>query len=132
MTIILLIFGFLLIGINVIALKKDSRSFTKIVNDEKESVNSTREIEDAIFNLQMELEEIKLIINENIKKEVIPEEKPREIVHNEVYDKSEKKNNVKIDEVRELLDKGMTLEDIAQKLQIGKGELLLIKELYLK
>lgn len=126
MTIVLLILGFCLIGINIIALKKD----------EKEHVNSIKEIEEAIFNLQMEMEEIKLIINNNKSKEVVIEEKPMEIVHNEVqsilHDKIEKKNNVKIDEVRELLDKGLTLEDIAQKLQIGKGELLLIKELYLK
>ncbi|ERI91266.1 hypothetical protein HMPREF1982_03225 [Clostridiales bacterium oral taxon 876 str. F0540] len=43
-----------------------------------------------------------------------------------------KSNSVKIDEINSMLNKGYSVEDIATKLGIGKGEVLLIKELYLK
>lgn len=41
-------------------------------------------------------------------------------------------NSVKIDEINELLSKGLSIEEVGAKLGIGKGEILLIKELYLK
>lgn len=44
----------------------------------------------------------------------------------------EKSNGVKVDEVGRLLKKGISIDEICEKLSIGKGEVLLIKELYLK
>lgn len=41
-------------------------------------------------------------------------------------------NNVKINEIAELLEKGHSVDDICERFKIGKGELLLIKDLYLK
>jgi hypothetical protein len=41
-------------------------------------------------------------------------------------------NNLKIEDVRNLFNKGLTIEEIATELNIGKGEVLLIKELYLR
>lgn len=41
-------------------------------------------------------------------------------------------NSLKVDEVKELLLQGIADDEIAQRLNIGKGEVLLIKELYLK
>jgi hypothetical protein len=41
-------------------------------------------------------------------------------------------NNLKIEEVRSLFDKGLNVDEIASQLNIGKGEVLLIKELYLR
>ncbi|HCO74837.1 MAG TPA: hypothetical protein DIT16_08300 [Clostridium sp.] len=43
-----------------------------------------------------------------------------------------KSNSLKVEEVKELLGEGLSEESIAQRLNIGKGEVLLIKELYLK
>lgn len=43
-----------------------------------------------------------------------------------------KGNSLKVEEVKELLGEGLSEESIAQRLNIGKGEVLLIKELYLK
>jgi hypothetical protein len=42
------------------------------------------------------------------------------------------KNNIRIKEIGDLLDKGVALDDICEKYNIGKGEVLLIKELYLR
>lgn len=41
-------------------------------------------------------------------------------------------NSLKVEDVKELLGQGLSEDTIAQRLSIGKGEVLLIKELYLK
>lgn len=41
-------------------------------------------------------------------------------------------NNIKVDEIRKLLDNGLSVDEISEKIGIGKGEILLIKELYIK
>jgi len=46
--------------------------------------------------------------------------------------KNEMSNNIKIDEISKLLALGLSIEEISEKLDIGRGEVLLIKELYLK
>ncbi len=43
-----------------------------------------------------------------------------------------KGNSLKVEEVKALLAEGLSEEGVAQQLNIGKGEVLLIKELYLK
>ncbi len=43
-----------------------------------------------------------------------------------------KSNSLKVEDVKELLGQGLSEDTIAQRLSIGKGEVLLIKELYLK
>ncbi len=43
-----------------------------------------------------------------------------------------KSNSLKVEDVKKLLLQGLSDEQIAQSLNIGKGEVLLIKELYLK
>ncbi|WP_017415655.1 DUF6115 domain-containing protein [Clostridium tunisiense] len=44
----------------------------------------------------------------------------------------ETSNNLKIEDVKNLFNQGLTLDEIAKKLNMGKGEVLLIKDLYLK
>ena len=140
MTILLLIFGFFLIIINIIALRKEDKSFDKVINNAKENVENydieimrlRKEMGETILELQQEIETLKMEIALN-KESIVEDVEIEEPIYEEVFhDKIEKKNNVKIDEVKHLLDEGMSLEDICERLQIGKGELLLIKELYLK
>lgn len=45
---------------------------------------------------------------------------------------NELSNNIKIDEINKLLALGLSIEEISEKLSIGRGEVLLIKELYLR
>ncbi|MCY6370370.1 hypothetical protein [Clostridium ganghwense] len=45
---------------------------------------------------------------------------------------NESNNSIKINEIEKLIEEGLSLEEISDKLKIGKGEILLIKELYLK
>ncbi|MBU5483016.1 hypothetical protein KQI86_01675 [Clostridium sp. MSJ-11] len=144
-----------LITINVIAIKKEKKSFSKAMDNAEENINDysieilnlRKEMAETILQLQMEIEDLKESINcKSIKIEDLEEEKLIEDKNEEKLkersekkieekieeNKVEEKNNVKIDEVKQLIDKGMDLDQVAQHLQIGKGELLLIKELYLK
>lgn len=41
-------------------------------------------------------------------------------------------NSVKVDEISKLLNEGLNVEEIAEKIGMGKGEVILIKELYIK
>ncbi|MCD3298002.1 DUF6115 domain-containing protein, partial [Clostridium botulinum] len=41
-------------------------------------------------------------------------------------------NSLRLKQVQELIDKGLSIEEIADILKVGKGEILLIRELYLK
>lgn len=160
MTIFLLIIGLFLITINIIAIKKEKKSFSKAMDNAEENVNDCsieilnlrREMAETILQLQLEIEDLKESIScKNTKIEELEEEKLIEDKNEEKLkersekkieekkieekieeNKVEEKNNVKIDEVKQLIDKGMDLDQVAQHLQIGKGELLLIKELYLK
>ncbi|GAA0746190.1 hypothetical protein [Clostridium oceanicum] len=69
-------------------------------------------------------DEISKVKEENNKDDINVYEESNE------YNKEDK--NEKIKEVNKLLKKGCNVEHIANKLQIGKGEVLLIKELYAK
>ena len=62
--------------------------------------------------------------------EVIDSQKNNE----NLEEKSEKIQNGsnRIKEIGELLDKGTSIDEICEKFKMGKGELLLIKDLYLK
>jgi hypothetical protein len=60
---------------------------------------------------------------EQIKDEVSPKDYVNE---------NENKNSSKISVISELFDKGFSIDEICEKVQMGRGEILLIKELYLK
>ncbi|MHC1682513.1 MAG: hypothetical protein AB6733_06145 [Clostridiaceae bacterium] len=44
----------------------------------------------------------------------------------------EKNSSVKLEEIKKLLNQGLSVEEISEELNMGKGEVLLIIELYLK
>lgn len=56
------------------------------------------------------------------------------VVENNKSDETSKsnENNVKVTEIKTMLDEGLSVDEISEKIGIGKGEVLLIKELYLK
>lgn len=68
--------------------------------------------------------------------EVKTDESPDKNVINENKDHNPeittRPNSLKVEDVKKLLGQGLSDEVIAQNLNIGKGEVLLIKELYLK
>lgn len=86
-------------------------------NDERKNLNTD------IINVSADKYEDKI---ENLDYNNIEEENSQNI------DIKEESNNIKINEIEILINKGLSVDEISEKLCIGKGEVLLIKELYLK
>lgn len=158
--IFIIILGIILILLSYRVTKKEDNSFEKILEREEnttvrdydiEIIKIRKDMAETVLDLQKEIEELKLSINSlkeryteydnknnieyfNTKKVDIKEEVISNIdfsnkidVVNEGITRSEKQKKVKI-----LLDKGLSDDEICEKLSIGKGEILLIKNLLIK
>ncbi|MDD3223475.1 MAG: hypothetical protein PHX70_02025 [Clostridium sp.] len=158
-TFLLLLIGILLVVLNLRAIKDNS--FDKKMKEAKENTGDfelklgemRKEFAETVLELQKDIEELKddkkfanniksIHINDEYKDKGIYNENSEEInkdEHNEDNKKDNKKedskrpvNGAQIKEIEKLLKKGLSEDDISQKLGIGKGEILLIKDLYLK
>ncbi|QXE20292.1 hypothetical protein [Clostridium sp. 001] len=159
--IILIIAGILLVVLNFNAVCKEKKSFqdklnvkqNEMGNCELEIGKMRKEFAETILELQKEIEDLKTQGNHDSYEAILSEEVEEKLVEEEVEDikgdednteeepkKSENSdkvteaytNNVKIDEIRGLLKDNISVSDISEKTGIGKGEVLLIKELYAK
>lgn len=105
-----------------------------------------KEFAETVLELQEEIEELKNKIDTKENTE-IDENKDKEIFDDEITNVSsgpsqnekaaddkeqENSNNVKVNEIEKLVKKGLSVEEIAEELGIGKGEVLLIKELFIR
>ncbi|WP_023625313.1 hypothetical protein [Clostridium tyrobutyricum] len=131
-SIILFIIGILLIVFNAKSIFKEKNSFQNKLNESSGSIkdfdveigNLRHEFAETIFELQKQIEK-----NDNEVKDNYNMEKSES---SEEISKFENYNNVKIDEIKEMLDDNMSIDEISESTGIGKGELLLIEELYHK
>lgn len=158
--IFIIVLGIILILLNFRAIKKEGKSFEKIL--EREENNTTRDYDveiigirkdmaETVLDIQREIEDLKISIN-SLKKSHIESDNRNSVDNfeenkislkedvistidfsnkignsNEVSLQSEKQKKVKV-----LLDKGLSDDEICEKLSIGKGEILLIKSLLRK
>lgn len=152
---LIIIIGIILIFLNLKAITKEDKSFEKILAREEVNNNKDYDIEilkirtdmaEIVLDLQKEIEKLKLALNSikkieiqddniiktnnkneiNLDKDIISEidfSNKIESIKSESF-QSEKQRKVKL-----LLDKGLTDDEICEKLSIGKGEVLLIKSL---
>jgi len=139
---LIIIIGIILILVNYNAIKKEKKSFNNIFNHEVNNMEdfkvlieeNNEKFKETIFDIQKDIQDINEKFNSILKIENKSEKITVEKV--EIYDKmnvnSNSNNSVKINEIKDLLKQGFSIEDIAEKLNIGKGEVLLIKELYLR
>ncbi|KEH96933.1 hypothetical protein [Clostridium massiliodielmoense] len=160
--VILLIIGICLIVLNVRGLKKEKGSFHSVFSDQKINIDEVKveigilrkEFAETLLEIQSEM--IKLKDKLDIKEQVDIKEKlhindPKSYKENTIYDdkiedikdiididfnkknlEDKNGNDLRVKEVEELMKKGLSIEKIADILKVGKGEILLIKELYLK
>ncbi|QBD85162.1 hypothetical protein EQG73_08025 [Clostridium tetani] len=152
MQFVLLSIGIILIVLNISVIKKDknpkNENFSENLNiahdnmdkNEAEIMKMRKEMGETFYSIQEEIEDLKQqikgletkIINNNFKESIkksidILDEK--EIILPKVeYTNS---NNIKMEEVKKLIDKGKNIDEICEILNMGKGEVLLIKDLYL-
>ncbi|MBV4419125.1 hypothetical protein KM800_07240 [Clostridium tyrobutyricum] len=131
-SIILFTVGIALIVFNAKSIFRDKNSFQNKLNSNKDSIkdfdvqigNLRHEFAETVFELQKQIEENDNGVkgNDNVEKSE----------SNEEISKFENYNNVKIDEIKKMLDDNMSIDEISESTGIGKGELLLIEELYIK
>ena len=153
---VLLIIGICLIFLNVRGLSKEKNSFENVLNKEKVNIDDVKleigslrkEFAETLLEVQREIVAIKdkLDMEENLhtngdesyKEKTIYDDKIEnikdivDIDFNKEVVEDKKENKLRIKEVRDLIEKGLSIEEIADVLKVGKGEILLIKELYLK
>ncbi len=154
MWIALLIIGVLLIAFNIKAINKEKSSFSGKLKLKEQHLDEVmveigqirQEFAETLLTVQQSVEEIKTRVEDLENKQYngenvrIHSENPSDHAEIKAHgdtDASEinsdlKENNVKINEVEALLKENVSIEEISKRLGIGKGEVLLIKDLYLK
>ena len=64
--------------------------------------------------------------------EKIYDENKSEIIIDEQSTSTSNSNSAKVEEIKRLFSEGLSLEEISELLNLGKGEVLLIKDLYIR
>lgn len=151
---ITILIGLFLVIFNFMAVKKQKGSFADTLNYKQENMGELqlemgkmrKEFAETVLELQEEIEELKnkidtkenTKIDENIDKEIFDDEitnvssGPSQNEKAADDKEQENSNNVKVNEIEKLVKKGLSVEEIAEELGIGKGEVLLIKELFIR
>lgn len=129
--IILIVIGIVLIVFNVKAINNQKKSFDGILNDKQGNVKDyeieitklREEFSNTILELQKEIEQLKAKLKINDDSTVSSDDSENTV---------KSSNGVKVNEIKKLLDSGMSIDNICKELDMGKGEVLLVKELYVK
>ncbi|GCD08955.1 DUF6115 domain-containing protein [Clostridium tagluense] len=154
MTGLLIFIGLILVILNVLSIKKQNKSFKGALGNAIENTNDydirigelRREFSESILELQSELVQIKEIMkknevtNKNLDISYIEQAKHRENIEeiddeneNEIIiDEVHNKNSEKLEEIKRLFAEGLSVGEISEILHLGKGEVLLIKDLYIR
>ena len=129
--ILIVTIGILLIWVNRKEFKREKTNFKEVLTNRTDTIteveieiqNLRRDFAETIGVLQMDIKNLSKDID-NLKGTQVTEES---IIEND-FSNSGKSNNV--EEVKRLIEQGISIDDICKILSIGKGEVLLIKDLY--
>lgn len=147
MPIIIIIFGICLIIVNIISIKKEKRPFNSVLKYKEENMTEVnlelaalrKDFAETILELQTDIEELKRRINLLEEKDAIDiqnsEQKPiLNSSSNSIDVENDVINDINMDSksnrIKELIDLGLSDEEICEKLSLGKGEVLLVRNLY--
>jgi hypothetical protein len=153
MNIFLIVVGLVLILINFIPKRNKANSFVDILKNEEDLSNDydielmaiRKDMAESILDLQSEIAELREIINKtnknnneyDIKKmdktnDIVEEMEDYSPLVNEInYNNSNiEEKTTKTDIIRKMISEGHSDDDICEELNIGKGEVLLIRGLY--
>ncbi|HEY8890016.1 MAG TPA: hypothetical protein VIM70_07150 [Clostridium sp.] len=172
---LLIFIGLILIILNVLAIKKQNKSFNGVLGNAIGNIQDDdirigelrREFSESILELQSELMEIKEVmkvkehmeknyssINKNYQskqdeskklitidvaqqdkdtnKIIIDEFKQVKNNNKIMFDGSHNNSSEKVNEIKRLFNEGSSVDEVSEILHLGKGEVLLIKDLYIK
>lgn len=155
MIIIFLGIGIALIALNINKLKDDKKNnFLSVINEKEKDFSDIdleiakirKNIGESLTDLQLEIQDLreqvsylKFKINELEKNKNIEEltnirynkieKKEKNVIKNSVINEINFDNKSKKDKIKKLIEDGLTDEEICTSLDIGKGEVLLIRGL---
>ena len=153
MTGLLIFIGLILVILNVLAIIKHNKSFQGVLGDAIENTQDydirigelRREFSESILELQSELMHIKEGMDLKVEKtqtttsfleeanDIIDEEKIYDDNKNQsIIEQPHNTNSSKVDSIKRLFSEGLSVEEISEILHLGKGEVLLIKDLYIR
>ena len=126
-------------------IKKDKNTFSNVLKYKKEDITEfevklgaiRKDMAESLTELQQEILELKI---KSTNRTISLEDNNVSLKTNEIEylleGKEEVINNIskkgKSERIKELLDMGLTEDEICEKLSIGKGEVLLVKGLFKK
>ena len=134
---ILILFGIILIIVNIKAINKEEKSFSSVLKYKKEDISEIeveigrlrKDLAESLTELQEEILEIRSMV-EGKKVESVDVERLLDINEEDVI--NEINTRSKAVTIKELIDLGHTDDEICEKLSLGKGEVLLVRGLYKK
>ena len=162
MTGLLIFTGVILVILNVFAIKKQDKSFNGALENSIENLNDydikigeiRREFSESIVELQRELMDIRVAMEKSViqvedtdkvydETKKIYNENESDIGIDDFYSSEDKvtknsmdtsinSNTDKVQEIIRLFGEERSAEEISEILQLGKGEVLLIKDLYIR
>ena len=117
--------------------KKDDNSFQSILRENERDLSDykfelgvlRKDIGESLNELQQEILDIKKALNLFDEKDLINEDIDDTKVQNSINENYYKESSKTLN-IRELLEEGLTDEEISEKLSVAKGEILLVKGLY--
>ena len=147
MAVIMILLGIVLITFSSYSIIKENTNgsrdkFSTVLKERQESVNDTditigemrREFAETIMELQVDISELKKKLDIDNGDE-ITEAKGEVLNKDQISTDDEEQltfNGVTVNDLDNLMKEGYTLDEISEKLEISKGEILLIRDLYLK
>jgi len=139
MNILLIAVGLMLIitamfGFKKNKFKQEFKSALDNTNDFKVEIGKLRkEFSETILELQKEIYEVKAVENSNSNEfhKKIENKEGKKEVFIEKIDKEEVGYSSNIEMIRKLINEGKDIEEVCSLTKMSKGEVLLVKELYL-
>lgn len=159
-TFLLILIGLVLVIINYKAIKNEKSNFKDTFEDASNNVKDydidigklRKEFAETLLELQQEIQDLKDNIDNGKVRKYQDNDQYDEYINNplneegeedktleksdthdnKIKESDEQENSIKINEIRQMIDDGMSMDSISEKLGIGKGEILLIEKLYLK
>ncbi len=150
MPILIILIGIVLIVVNLKALRKDKNSFTSVYSNKKEDLTEIdlkigqirKDMAESLLELQQEILELKKVSKpvDNFNDVKNFDSKSKKSVKNETEYLLTQENSVineihfnnKTQQIKRLLDMGLSDDQICEKLSLGKGEVQLVKGLFKK
>lgn len=146
MPVVIIFFGVCLIIVNIISIKKEKRPFNSVLKYKEENMTEVnlelaalrKDFAETILELQTDIVELKKRIDILEGKETIAiqnlEQEPILNSSKDISVKDHVINDINMDSksnrIKELIDLGLSDEEICEKLSLGKGEVLLVRNLY--